>query len=160
MKHLFFTGEKGVGKSTLLHALLRRYSGTVGGFYTKKLDGAVYLLRPGEEPTEENRLFFCLDDNAAEVSARFSALGLAALQVPCAVMVMDELGPHESDAADFCHAVLAALEGDIPILGVLQRANTPFLQSVAQHPRVFLVEVTAENRDTLAETLIKSGLLP
>ena len=33
-KHLFLTGVKGVGKSTLVQTLLGQYPGTLGGFYT------------------------------------------------------------------------------------------------------------------------------
>ena len=34
-RHLFFTGEKGVGKTTLLKGLLAQYQGPVGGFFTR-----------------------------------------------------------------------------------------------------------------------------
>ena len=60
---------------------------------------------------------------------------------------MDELGPHEARAAVFRRAVLAALDGVVPILGVLQAAPSPFLEEVALHPQVRLIQVTAENRD-------------
>ena len=57
-RHLFFTGEKGVGKTTLLKGLLAQYQGPVGGFFTLKTTGVrpgrytVHLLRPnqGEKP--------------------------------------------------------------------------------------------------------------
>ena len=66
---------------------------------------------------------------------------------------MDELGPAESQAAAFCGAVLAALDGDMPVLGVLQKADTAFLRAVASHPRVRVVTVTEENRDRLRQEL-------
>jgi nucleoside-triphosphatase len=66
---------------------------------------------------------------------------------------MDELGPAESGAKKFCEAVLAALDGDLPVLGVLQKADTEFLRAVAGHPRVRLVTVTVENRDELCRTM-------
>ena len=43
-RHLFLTGEKGVGKSTLIDRLLSRYTGRVGGFRTRRVD----TVRPGE----------------------------------------------------------------------------------------------------------------
>ena len=43
-RHLFFTGEKGVGKSTLVELLLRRARGRVGGFRTRRVES----LREGE----------------------------------------------------------------------------------------------------------------
>ena len=76
-----------------------------------------------------------------------------ALAVEPDVLLMDELGPAESGAKKFCEAVLAALDGDLPVLGVLQKADTEFLRAVAGHPRVRLVTVTVENRDELRRTM-------
>ncbi len=145
MQHIFFTGEKGVGKSTLVDALLRGKE-NIGGFRTVKHDGAVYLLRPGEEPREENRLFWRGEEADPE---RFNALGCSALSERFACIVMDELGPHEENAAAFQAAVFHALEGEIPVIGVLQRADSAFLYRVAEHPNVRCIEVTEENRDAL-----------
>ena len=150
MQHIFFTGEKAVGKTTLVNALLRG-KGTVGGFRTVKSDGAVYFLRPGEEMCEGNRLFFCGDDADP---ARFDRLGRAALAVPCDCIRMDELGPHEQNAAAFQNAVFQALDGSVPIVGVIQKSDCGFLRRVMAHPRVRLIEVTEENRDTLYDQLV------
>lgn len=159
-EHLFLTGEKGVGKSTLVRKLLAGYTGSLGGFYTRKIveagsGGAVYLLRADrpEAPGPENLLFRCGEPAGAAAAARFDRLGCAALAAKADLLVMDELGPHETNALAFCRAVFRALEGDIPILGVLQRADAPFLAQISAHPRVRLVEVTEENRDHLSRTL-------
>ena len=66
-RHLFLTGEKGVGKSTLIDRLLSRFPGRVGGFRTRRVDtvrpgeATVHLLRVsgGEQPGEGNLLFSC-----------------------------------------------------------------------------------------------------
>lgn len=145
MEHIFFTGGKGVGKSTLVDALLRGKE-NIGGFRTVKHDGAVYLLRPGEEPREENRLFWRGEEADPE---RFNALGCSALSGRFACIVMDELGPREEKAAAFQAAVFYALDGEIPVIGVLQRADSEFLHRVARHPNVRCIEVTKENRDAL-----------
>ena len=50
-------------------------------------------------------------------------------------------------------AVLAALDGKKPVCGVLQQADSAFLRRVAAHPRVRVVTVTEENRDTLRHQL-------
>lgn len=161
-RHLFLTGEKGVGKSTLIQGLLARYSGPLGGFFTVKsaevVPGriSVHLLRAAcrELPSGENLLFCCGDPAEDVVARRFDRLGCAALAGDAAgLLVLDELGPHEGDARQFCRAVLQALDGSVPILGVLQRADAPFLARIASHPQVRLVEVTRENRDSLARTL-------
>ena len=161
VEHLFFTGEKGVGKSTLVRKLLASYSGSLGGFFTVKAgnvisgETTVHLLRAGlrELPCREN-LLFCCGRREQSTAERFDRLGCAALVAPGpGLWVMDELGPHEAQAKAFCRAVLDILDGPAPVLGVLQRADAPLLRQVAKHPRVRVVEITRENRDSLARSL-------
>ena len=82
-------------------------------------------------------------------------LGPAALAdtAGCDIVVMDELGPSEAAAQGFQAAVLAALDGEKPVYGVLQQADSAFLRRVAAHPRVRVVTVTEENRDVLRRQL-------
>lgn len=152
--HLFLTGQKGVGKSTLIDYLLT--GRTPCGFRTRRVEGvlsrpSVHLLTvPDTTPTADNLLFYC----GAFSPERFDTLGVAALENRSGdVLLMDELGPAESGAERFTAAVLAALDGELPILGTLQQADTPFLRAVARHPRVRLVTVTPQNRDVLRAAL-------
>ena len=64
---------------------------------------------------------------------------------------MDELGPAEARAEAFQAMVQKVLEGSVPVYGVLQKADSPLYRMIAAHPNVCLLEVTAENRDALAE---------
>ena len=157
-EHLFFTGRKGVGKSTLVRAAIE--GKRVGGFFTKRVESlleqpSVHLLRAGtaDVPSAENLLFCC---GGADMQ-QFDKLGCGALAdtAGCDVLVMDELGPHEEQAAAFRQAVLRALDGDVPIIGVLQQAESAFLRQVAAHPNVRVITVTEENRDTLHHWLIQ-----
>ena len=157
-EHLFFTGRKGVGKSTLVRAAIEGRH--VGGFFTKRVEGvlerpSVHLLRAGaaDVPSAENLLFCC---GGADMQ-QFDKLGCGALAdaAGCDVLVMDELGPHEEQAAAFRQAVLRALDGDAPIIGVLQQAESAFLRQVAAHPNVRVITVTEENRDALHHWLIQ-----
>ena len=155
-RHLFLTGPKGVGKSTLIRDFLDRETGRLGGFFTVKQQGSVYLLRAGagEAPDAENFLFRC---GCGGDPGRFDALGCAALADTegRSLLVMDELGPHEAQAVRFQAAVFRALEGKIPILGVLQQADSDFLRRVACHPQVTVLTVTEDNRGRLAAELLR-----
>lgn len=155
-QHLFLTGEKGVGKSTLLKKLLEKDTRALGGFFTVKASDvfpgrvSLHLLRAGtaDTPSPENFLFFCKTKNGSIVE-RFERLGCNALRDSqgAQLLVMDELGPTEFHAEAFKTAVLKALDEDIPIIGVLQKASSPFLQQIAAHPNVRVIEITKENRD-------------
>ena len=123
-EHLFLTGRKGVGKSTLLRALLD--GKRLGGFFTRRVTGvfdrpSIHLLQAAEDeqPSPANLVCFCGERRPE----RF-----------------DLLGP-------------AALDGEKPVYGVLQQADSAFLRRVAAHPRVRVVTVTEENRDVLRRQL-------
>ncbi len=155
-EHLFLMGRKGVGKSTLLRAVLE--GKRLGGFFTRRIMGifekpSIHLLRAaeGQQPSPENLVCLCGERR----TDLFDRLGPAALAdaADCDVIVMDELGPSEAAALEFQKAVLAALDGDKPVYGVLQQADSEFLGRVAAHPRVRVVTVTEENRDRLRQQL-------
>lgn len=154
MTHLFLTGQKGAGKSTLICGLLAEETGRLGGFFTVRHEGGVYLLPAAKERTftPESLLFRC---GHGGDPARFDDLGCAALAdtAGCRLLVMDELGPHEEAALRFQAAVFRTLDGSTPILGVLQQAQSQFLDRIARHPRVTVLTVTEENRNTLAAEL-------
>lgn len=154
MTHLFLTGQKGAGKSTLIRGLLAEETGRLGGFFTVRHEGGVYLLPAAKERTftPESLLFRC---GHGGDPARFDDLGCAALAdtAGCRLLVMDELGPHEEAALRFQAAVFRTLDGSTPILGVLQQAQSQFLDRIARHPRVTVLTVTEENRNTLVAEL-------
>lgn len=160
-RHLFLTGEKGVGKSTLLKKLLEEREERVGGFLTVRsaavFPGRISLhllqLEDGEVPTEENFLCFCPPCGDAAAAERFDRLGCAVLARGGELLVMDELGPAETLAEAFWLAVKEALDGSVPVLGVLQGTDSSLYRLVSTHPNVCLVEVTKKNRDALAEKL-------
>ena len=167
-KHLFLTGEKQAGKSTLLQkltaAFLAEHPGPTGGFITKRVYGVlpavwtVHLL-PADgsaQPSEDNLLFVCRQPSK-EDAGKFDTLGCAALakaqRERCSLIVMDELGVYEKDALAFQTAVLQTLEGDIPVLGVLQQGDSDFLRKVEAHPRVQVAWVDRENREDIQRFL-------
>ena len=52
---------------------------------------------------------------------------------------------------------LTLLDGGVPILGVVQKkADTPLALAIRSHPRVRLIEVSEENRDTLLPTILEA----
>lgn len=159
-RHLFLTGEKGVGKSTLIKRFLERAEreGTVGGFLTVKSQtvfpgqASIHLLPLGRPllPSFDNFLTFCGKQDR-ETAARFNSLGCAALSHAgdVSLLLMDELGPHEAKAMLFREKVAGLLDGPVPVLGVLQKADSPFLSEIRSHPAVKVLEITYENRAAL-----------
>ena len=164
-KHLFLTGPKQIGKSTVLGKLLEDRDVQLGGFRTKRIrveGGAdIYMLPPtGEDGyIPENILFRRRRGQLVLDPADFDRLGSAMLEKSkgADLLLMDELGPTEAEAYGFQQAVQAALDGNTPVYGVLQLADSPFLEAVAAREDVCVVTVTEENRNTLPRQLLEQG---
>ena len=158
--HIFLTGAPGVGKSTALQGALDRLGLIPGGFVTYYGTGRHRLfLGPAWAPRVEtpDRVVARMERGVPIPDpAAFDRLGPAAIgsRPQAAVLLFDECGNLEREAPAFRRAVLAALDGDRPILGVVKphRAGT-WLEEIAAHPGVRLVEVTLENRDGLPAAL-------
>lgn len=153
IEHLFLTGQPHVGKSTLLNRCLAEKDCRIGGFRTVWSDcthTTLHLLSfTGSTCCAEN----CIAERVGEAliprSGVFDRLGPVLLREPCDLLIMDELGFLENDALLFQSAVLSALDGDLPVLGVIKPQHTPFLDAVRTHARVHIIEVNEKNRDVL-----------
>ena len=71
-------------------------------------------------------------------------------------ILMDELGIFERTAATFRQTVVDCLDGKCHVLGVLQKADDPFLAAILNRPDVLVYTVTPENRDALVEPLLSA----
>ena len=139
-----------------------------GGFLTIKTDAvfpdgsSLHLVRVDQDecPSEENLISCNLLGEAAQCAERFDALGCAAINESrdVDVFVMDELGPRELEAHKFTARVMQMLDSDIPVIGVLQKVDSPFLTQVANHPDVQVIQVTRENRENVLRQLLQCKL--
>ena len=166
--HILISGERGVGKSTLIEKLLSACPRPRYGFITKMLppDEAGFhpiYIHPAGRPvservyTEENCIGVC-DSRTHRVNlAAFNTLGVRYIREarPGGIIVMDELGFFEAQAEDFTAAVLEALAGDIPVIAAVKsRTDVAFLNEVRAQPRGSVFSLTPENRDALYEALL------
>lgn len=163
-QHIVLWGQRGVGKSTLARRLLEDWSGPVRGFVTRSslpdADGfrSIYL-HAADDPTPMeqacNRIGRTNRTEHTMWPEVFNGLGVELLRAePGSLILMDELGFLEQDAADFRRQVLRCLDGNIPVLAVIKhKTHIPFLQEIRSHPRVQLYQVTEENRDELPAEL-------
>ena len=163
-RHIILCGERGVGKSTLARRLLEEWKGPVCGFVTRSsppdADGfrSIYLYAADDPDPEEHTCNRVGRTNRTEHTMWpevFDQLGVELLRAkPGSLILMDELGFLEQDAADFRRQVLRCLDGSIPVLAVIKhKTHIPFLQEIRSHPRVQLYQVTEENRDELPAVL-------
>ena len=157
--HSLIVGSPGVGKSTLIRRILEESRSPVFGFLTRKekdewdpiLGNPIYIY-PAEGPfvrTEENLIGHCKDRKPVvyhEAFDRFSSR----LWEPIpqgALILMDEIGFMEASSEAFCKAIFHLLDGDIPVLAAVKDKDTPFLQTVRNHPKAQCYYLTENNRE-------------
>ena len=164
MQHVLIVGCNGVGKSTLIRALLRRMNTPVYGMITKKEparpDGfcPVYIHTYGmpKRFSDENLIGLCRDGKSIAFPDAFDRFAKEMIFPKDGVIVFDELGFLESGAAGFTESVLRTL-GEAPfVIAAVRDKQTPFLDAVRSHPRAAVYRIDEENRDALLETLCKT----
>jgi len=167
-KHLFLTGEKQVGKSTILRRLIEVRKLDCAGFETQ----AFYLN--GERrgftlhgrvpmPLYENDCICCAriaEKKAAPVLETFSQNGVnilrLSLESAAPYILMDEIGRLESKSDAFCAQVLRTLDGEKRVFGVLQKCSSALVEQIMAREDVTVLTVTQENRETMLAELINA----
>ncbi|MBQ3200696.1 MAG: hypothetical protein IJB22_02135 [Clostridia bacterium] len=166
-RHILITGERGVGKSTLIRRLQQEWGCPVYGFRTVRQAAdetgfhPIYIQKAAcvqEEYRceEENRIGSCNGRTHAVNKDVFNTLGAQYIEEAQqgGVIVMDELGFMEAEAEQFKRAVFFALEGDIPVIAAVKaRQDIAFLNEVRSHPKADLFTVTPQNREELFQKM-------
>ncbi len=163
LPHILIVGPRGVGKSTLICALLQAVRLPVDGVITKKEaalpDGfsPVYIHRFGAPHRfdVQNRIGLCSSGHSISFPEAFEQFAESISFSPDHAIVFDELGFLESNSPRFIQAVLQALDDAPLVIAAVRDKDTPFLNAVRNHPRAEVYRITAENRDALRETLLR-----
>ncbi|HHX75328.1 MAG TPA: methyltransferase domain-containing protein, partial [Firmicutes bacterium] len=162
IKNIFLTGDLRAGKSTLLNHLASSLPlSQVAGFRTsryyqeKKLTG-FYLedIRHPVEVSDDKFIGRCIGDNYwVSLPATFDAYGVKildeCLREKPELVIMDELGFFENDAHRFQEKVFAVLDSPLPVLGVLKKKDTEFLNRIRARDDILLFEITPANREMM-----------
>ena len=159
--NIFLTGDIQVGKSTAISRFLHAHAWLrLGGFQTVSLprtDGkagfALHILPPpwrASDANEANLVGLRGEDRRAFPEV-FESAGVELLlrDGPFDLLLMDELGRMELDSPGFCASVLFALDGNVPVLGVVKPEHNVLLDAVRAHPKTVLLNVDAANRDSI-----------
>ncbi len=159
-RHALIVGEQGVGKSTVIARVRRELSLPEAGIETVREEALaeargkpVYIYRMGFPRTRslENLAAFVGPGGRKSFPETFDRFAdcLREDAQNCGLIVLDELGFLESDAAEFTRAVLDLLDGDVPILAAVKPKDTSFLTAVRRHPKAWAFHIDERNRDAL-----------
>jgi len=159
------TGRPGVGKTTCLLRILERLPLRAAGFYTREIRGAGG--RVGFELVTlegESAVLAHVDRRGSPRVGRYGVdlealerIGVRAIEAACSgaeLVVVDEIGKMELASDRFRAAVLAVLEGPVPLLGAILLAPHPWADRIKADPRATLIPVRVETRDAVVEELV------
>lgn len=148
IEHIFLTGVKGIGKSTIISSWLKnniRYR--IGGFLTKKdEENSVYLYPIGDC----NR--YLIKNGEEKFPEVFENVGVSSLSGSYDYIIIDEIGYIESECFEFIRALDNLLSTTVPVLGVI-RIDSPLMPILVKND-VIILTVTEENRDEIKKRLL------
>jgi nucleoside-triphosphatase len=165
---LLLTGRPGIGKTTVIKAVAASLGERAGGFYTEEiresggrkgfrlvtLDGQTVVMAHvnlrGQGRPRVSR--YAVDVEAIE------RVGVAALRRAMRegqIVVVDEIGKMELFCGPFKEAVLQAVSGPHTVVATAMSRPNPWVDSLKAMPDVALWEVTAGNRDGMAERVAR-----
>jgi nucleoside-triphosphatase len=162
---LILTGRPGVGKTTVIKAVIAQLGDRAGGFYTEEIQG------PGGR---KGFRLITLDGRAAVVAhvdfksrsqvGRYGVkveaidqLGAGAIRSAVEhnpIVVIDEIGKMELFSSQFQSAVLKAVGGSSLVLATAMSTDQPWLVALKALPNVTVWEVTKPNRAQMAERVL------
>ncbi len=158
--HIFITGEKHIGKSSLVKSVLEKTSLPYGGVFSVSLfqgpDRMVYLT--DENGSEKKLCGICssrhITDRRPEV---FDREGVRLLEKAAknSLVVIDEIGTMENGAALYFKAIENLLsDSGKTVLGVIQkRACSDLALKIRTSPDILLYNVTEDNREEIVNEI-------
>jgi nucleoside-triphosphatase len=165
---LLLVGRPGIGKTTVVRAVVEALGEQAGGFYTEEIRGpggrkgfrlvtldgqetvmAHVNLRGRGRPRVSR---YGVDVGAIE---RVGVTALRRAMREGRILVVDEIGKMELFCGAFKDAVLRAVNGPCTVVATAMARPNPWVDALKAMPNVTLWEVTAGNRDDLAERVVQ-----
>jgi len=162
LRNIFITGNPGVGKTTLVRALLEELDVTAGGFYTQEIrisgkrTGFKIITLDGQEgilssvdiqsPYRVSRYGVNMKD-LENIGAQsiFNALKHHSL------IVIDEVGKMELFSKKFQQTLLRVLDSEKPLLGTIMQRDNSFTRNIKRRQDTEVITLTRANFDTVKE---------
>ncbi len=171
MTNILITGRPGVGKTTLIRQIIGELNLAATGFFTEEIRERgrrtgfrIQALTPGlprmdgvlagiglPGPYRHGAYGINLTD-MEEVAARALEESLLYRDL----IVIDEIGNMEIVSSRFQEAVIACLESDLPVLGVIKAGSGPFVDRIKSRPDVEIVELTRDRFAAVTSTVIEA----
>lgn len=165
-KNILVTGRPGVGKTTLVRAVVDALGVRAMGFVTREIreggERVGFSIADLEGPSG---VLAHVDLASPYHVARYGVnrddlerVGVAALDraTGCArLIVMDEIGRMELCSELFQSAVRRALDSPVPVLATVQDHANPFLDAIRARDDIELVRIGEADRDSARDRVVR-----
>lgn len=163
-KNIFLTGAPSSGKTTVIKKVIERLGFPSNGFYTEEERVAGRRTGFMMKTTDGKKGYLAHQDIKSDFHVRrygvsienIEAIAVASI-VPKGsnVIILDEIGKMECFSGVFRKAAVDALNSPNIVVGTITLGGDDFIRSVKNRPDIEIIEVTAENRDSLPDIIIK-----
>jgi nucleoside-triphosphatase len=162
---LLLTGRPGIGKTTIIKAVIAQLGDRAGGFYTEE------ILGPGGRKgfrlntlAGQSAVIAHIDFKSRSQVGRYNVkvdtidqLGAGAIRSAVEhnpIVIIDEIGKMELFSSPFQSAVLKAVSSPKIVLAAAMLDDHPWLLALKSLPNVSVWEVTKVNRTKLVEQVL------
>ena len=162
---LFFTGQAGVGKTTVIRAVASGLVGArLGGFFTQEMrsrgvrrgfelvtfDGRRAVMAHVDHRGSPRVGKYGVDAGVLEITARTSL----AVDRGIDVYLVDEIGKMECLSPGFVVAMRALLDTGRPVVATIGERGGGFIAEVKRRKDVALWRLTRDNRDAVPARIL------
>jgi nucleoside-triphosphatase len=162
-RHILITGSPGVGKTTLIAALVDRLPGTKAGFFTREIrEGGLrtgFMIETLDGKTEvlaeASRVGFPRVGKYRVLTESLRSVAVPAMLKRADIIIIDEIGKMEAAYEGFVPAVLTALSGHPTVMATIAGRGTAAIEEIKRRADVLVFEVTRDNRDSIAEAILE-----
>jgi nucleoside-triphosphatase len=163
---LILTGRPGIGKTTIIKAVIAQLGDRAGGFYTEEIQGpggrkGFRLITLDGQSAVIAHVDFKSRSQVGRYGVKVDAIDqLGAGTIRSAVehnpiVIIDEIGKMELFSSQFQSAVLKAVSGSSLVLATAMLSDQPWLAALKALPNVTVWEVTKPNRAPMVERVLR-----
>ena len=166
MKNIILSGPPRIGKTTIVRAVISKLGENCAGFCTEEIveqEGRVgfRLLTMQSKSCILSHIDIRSHVHVGKYGVDLECveeIGVAAIKKGIKAgktIIIDEIGKMEILSRPFRLSVLDALDSKCSVIGTMLFKRNPFCDKIRARKDVEIIEVTADNRDTLADTILQ-----
>ena len=165
-KNIFLTGPPSSGKTTIIKKVIAGLKHRANGFYTEEERSGVKRIGFIMKTLDGKKAYLAHQDISSEFNIRRYGVSIhnindiavpSILPVRNSVIILDEIGKMECFSETFREAAIKTLNSPNIVIGTITFGGDDFIQSIKRRDDIDITEVTAENRDSLADLILSKA---